>query len=371
MVKLGHHVTVFLKTRETRKSSLFHSNFGARICKIRLPLTEYLLISPEHLHSMPWLGRNFMSLIHIFEQSKFDVLYARFIPLSPWATYLARRFAVPLVFEVNDLPITGANRIALKDCVRQLSAAKAIITSTMSQKRLLAELVDTPIHVVNLGVDPERFNPSVSPHPFITRSVPEDTKLVVFSGSFAPWAGSSLLPQIAERVLDEYLSCKFLVLGGVPPGEFTKQSFSSKKLSDKADVTPSFVFAGWCPHYEVPSLLVRADVCLHLHVATHDQAFWLATGAGGAAVKLFEYMAMGKPIVTFDYPEIRNVLQNAGMYAKPCDVSDVADKIICLLKNYQFRMKLGNSAREKVINKYTWSHTAMNVSKVFKCISNP
>lgn len=72
--------------------------------------------------------------------------------------------------------------------------------------------------------------------------------------------------------------------------------------------------------------------------------------------KILEYMAFGKPIVQFDVTEGRYSAGEASLYASPNDPVDMAAKITDLLADPARRARMGQSGRERVEERFSWSH---------------
>lgn len=72
--------------------------------------------------------------------------------------------------------------------------------------------------------------------------------------------------------------------------------------------------------------------------------------------KLFEYMALGLPIVASDLPPIRQYVEDArcGILVKPADTAAHAEAILYLLNNPAEAMEMGKRGRQAFLTKYNW-----------------
>jgi glycosyltransferase involved in cell wall biosynthesis len=112
-----------------------------------------------------------------------------------------------------------------------------------------------------------------------------------------------------------------------------------------------------------------ADVVVSPHVPNRDGSRFF-----GSPTKLFEYMAMGKPIVASDLDQIGQVLRN-GLHAsrlpagdpsadeaapavllRPGDVTELVQAVLFVVEHPAWRRTLGANARSEALSKYTWSH---------------
>lgn len=111
---------------------------------------------------------------------------------------------------------------------------------------------------------------------------------------------------------------------------------------------------GYVPHARVGSYLARFDVLL----APYQRQVFVDGGDETSAImsplKLFEYMAAGKAIVSSDLPVLREVLEDGenALLAVPDDVSSWLSAVERLRRDAELREALGRRAFER----YRWRH---------------
>jgi glycosyltransferase involved in cell wall biosynthesis len=74
--------------------------------------------------------------------------------------------------------------------------------------------------------------------------------------------------------------------------------------------------------------------------------------------KVMEYMALGKPLVQFDLTEGRVSAGEASWYARPNDVTDLAQKMVGLLADEPQRRHMSATGRDRVEHLLSWHHEA-------------
>ena len=83
-------------------------------------------------------------------------------------------------------------------------------------------------------------------------------------------------------------------------------------------------------------------------------------------IKIAEYMAMGKPTVSFDLTESRYTAQNAALYASANDCAEFGDKIIELLDDPVKREEMGKIGQERVGELLSWEHSKRNLLRAYE-----
>jgi len=132
-----------------------------------------------------------------------------------------------------------------------------------------------------------------------------------------------------------------------------------KKLSSKLQITDYTWFTGWIPDKDMIRYLSTADICVDPDPSSplNDKSTW---------IKIMEYMALGKAIVSFDLPETRFSAQKAAIYARPNDEQDFARKIAKLMDNSDLRKRMGAYGRERVEKELSWHHVSKNLLTAYK-----
>jgi glycosyltransferase involved in cell wall biosynthesis len=129
------------------------------------------------------------------------------------------------------------------------------------------------------------------------------------------------------------------------------------------------VLPGLVPQREAPAHLAATDLLVSPHVPNRDDTRFF-----GSPTKLFEYMAIARPIVASDLEQLGEVLRPAlhvpalptgepapnapevAVLARPGDVDELVAGIRFLVENPAWAARLGANARARVLGHYTWRH---------------
>jgi glycosyltransferase involved in cell wall biosynthesis len=93
-----------------------------------------------------------------------------------------------------------------------------------------------------------------------------------------------------------------------------------RSLAVDLGIADRVLFTGWIPDEEMVRYLSTADICLDPNPSSplNDVSTW---------IKVMEYMALGKPVVSFDLKETRISAADAAVYATPNDEAEFARAI--------------------------------------------
>jgi glycosyltransferase involved in cell wall biosynthesis len=121
-------------------------------------------------------------------------------------------------------------------------------------------------------------------------------------------------------------------------------------------------FTGRVPWEEAMRLLAAADVCVDpapLNIY-HDK---------NTAVKVLEYMALGRPMVLYDLAGHRAAAAEAALYARPGDERDFALKIAQLVDDRALAQRLGELGRERFQGHLSWEKMGGNLVAAYSALS--
>lgn len=134
-----------------------------------------------------------------------------------------------------------------------------------------------------------------------------------------------------------------------------------RRLSE--DVGEKVSFTGLVNYERVPEYVAAADVCLSLLPPTPLLVF-------SSPIKLFEYMAMEKPVVANrEIPEHREVLEESGGgLLAGYDAAEVAEALENILTNPAMREERGRRGREWVTRNRNYDKLASELERRYEVL---
>lgn len=81
-------------------------------------------------------------------------------------------------------------------------------------------------------------------------------------------------------------------------------------------------------------------------------------------LKLFEYMACGKPVISTYVEGIRENFGDMVLYASNCE--DYVQRIGELHADEDFKNELGTAGRKRVLNDFEWSKISLKLERLFE-----
>jgi len=207
--------------------------------------------------------------------------------------------------------------------------ADFIIIETKSYINYLCEEFTIPkrkLFKIPLGADEENF------YLRLQKNKKKDMRhlKVLFYGKFIPLQGISYIVR-AAKLLEEDKEVEFKIIGS---GQLSDKI---KRLSKALDIK-NIDFIDWVNYKELPEHILNADVCLGIFGSTPK-------AQRGIPIKVYEALAMKKPIITGDTPAARDVFTHKAnaVLCEMCNPEALADSIILLKENRELRANIAES----------------------------
>ncbi len=346
LVNGGVNIRLFIETSEKE----FHDEGNFEIIFVILPKLVTVLKSNPISY--------IKSFIKVKKMTKdLDIIHERFHINPIDLLFIGNK---KYVLEVNDPGIELYS--GLKDKIysylikKKFRRCDVIITQTKTLKRILEKHTEKPIYVVPNGVDTSFFKPDLESDIRVRYGISDDEILITFVGAFREWHGVQDIVTIADKIHRE--DVKFMLVGSGP-----LYNEINEKCKDKKNI----ILTGPQKHGDMPKFLAASDILIAPFNTSRFKGlekfgFWWSP------VKLFEYMASGRAIVSYNFKEVRNIIKDGGVLAEPGKLDDFVEKLLIVIENKMLRDELGSKARKIAELQYNWFKRANEIIKVYESI---
>lgn len=129
-------------------------------------------------------------------------------------------------------------------------------------------------------------------------------------------------------------------------------------------LTDDVWFTGFIPDADMIRYLSTADICLDPNPSSplNDVSTW---------IKVMEYMALEKPLVSFDLKETRHSAGEAALYVPPNSEREFACAIARLMDDPERRRAMGQVGRLRVLNELSWDVTSRSLVAAYDFLLRP
>lgn len=176
--------------------------------------------------------------------------------------------------------------------------------------------------------------------------------LVVYAGHLYPWKGVDVL----VKALVHLPNVRTVIVGG-HPAEGDRARLEA--LASELGVGNRVTFTGFISRLKVAEVLGSADVLVMPHTSTP------VSDRYASPLKLFEYMAAGKPIVASNLSAVREVLRDGdtACLVSPGDDRALASGIARVLGDPAWAARIARAAFDAA-SAYTWARRAERLEAV-------
>lgn len=290
------------------------------------------------------------------------VFYSR-DPFSSTLLLCCRPFVrAKLVFEAHRF--IGQSRTWLLSLFRDRLDLLIVITQQLKRLYTEAGVPAEKIVVAPDAVDLGQFRISDGRQECRRRlGLPLDRPIVGYVGRFRTMGMEKGIPELVEAIKYLLHTCAppplLLCVGG--PMECVP---SYEALARQHGIPLAHLrFVDRVPNSQVPYWMRACDVCTIPWPWTEFSAYYTSP------LKLFEYMAVGAPIVASDLPSLREVLrhkENAILVA-PGDPVSLAKGIHSVLKDQELAARIAGQGAVDVVQ-YTWEKRARRILSRIRAI---
>lgn len=284
-----------------------------------------------------------------------------------FAVPLARLLRVPVIADLDsDLPellrrhasgrvrrLAGAARVLLRWCLRRSDCAVTVAPSLTalverdSPATPIFEVRDTPL-------DGTQCLPDAAIVASLAASLgPAARRWIVYTGNLDPRQGVAELVSALPQVVARHSDVGLLVVGGEPG-----QIAALQCLAEAQGLAEHVVCVGRQPPQRMPAYMALAAVL----VSPRLEAFV-------TPLKVFSYMASGRPIVATDLPTHTAVLDRTCAFLVPPTPDGLAEGITKALDQPRHAAELGQQARRRVLRDHSIDRFRRQIRDVYHFVA--
>lgn len=384
LCEAGHDVTLVCWAEEGAPAS--ETVHGMRV--LRRPLRDAhagprgtllgLAYMADHIHR-PWaetLGR-------VCDRRDIDVLHVHDLPLVKTGLAVARPRGLRVVADLHENWPEAVRQYRRTDDWRRFLREPTYLASTVALplwrlkrlERTCARRADRVITVVDEARDhyiadcdlaPEKvsvLSNVVSLDQFDTASVePADVPgefVVMYVGSLGgKHRGLETVVEAMDRVLTVVPEATLVIVGA---GDQYKRTLQERARA--VGVSDQVVYTGWVDFEKVPSYIAASDVCLVPHEATpHTETT--------VPHKLFQYMALSKPVVVTDVRPLERVVgeTGCGIVVPAGDADAMGSALVSLYESPTDAQRMGQRGRQAIEETYNWTTESASLLAVYESL---
>lgn len=307
---------------------------GAKIDVIR----PFMLKIPV-FNYFSWSLSNWVEINRQIDEFKPDII----IGFGLINTYIASRAAkkrdIPFVYYLIDvlyalIPEKTLQAIGKKIKKRIIKNSDLVITINKRLAEFAIEMGSDveKTEVIGAGIDLKEFDPTITGLDIKKKyKISEKDLVLFFMGWIYHFAGVKEVAEELGKVNNEYKNLKLMVVGD-------GDAFSDLEyIKEKYNLHNRLILTGKQPYVKIPEFIAAADICIL--PAYPDEEIMQDI----VPIKIYEYMAMGKPVVATSLPGIMKEFETGNGLIYANSPENVIEKSIKLDKE-----NLGIIAREFV-----------------------
>ncbi|MCC6139916.1 MAG: glycosyltransferase family 4 protein [Nitrospira sp.] len=319
-----------------------------RFCTVPIAMVPGAVIRP-----ISYAVRAFFSALWRGLRQRPAVVYYRWSE-SPHPLLLARLFGATCICEVNGEPVPpwGASgwrsrlthrlaSFALRRCDRVV-----VLTEGLRQLvRMEYGVAADRIALLPSGSDLALFHPREKIRCAQAAGLDPACEYIGFVGSFYQYQGLATLLEAFARMRAKRPSVRLVMVGD---GE---QAAALREQAERQGLSGLITWTGRVPYERVPALIGAMDVCVAPFCGGRGET---------SPVKIFDYLACGKPVVASAIPSVTALFSqsNGVVLVEPDHAELLADAVLTVLNRPDDSRRLGAAGRVFVEERFGWEAIA-------------
>ncbi|MFC1845276.1 glycosyltransferase family 4 protein [Thermodesulfobacteriota bacterium] len=291
------------------------------------------------------------SMLGMIKNIKGDVIYASKPRLPSYGVALLKKkiSGKPLVLDIDDSEMSWFEHLnGIQRLKTILNPSGPLYTKWLESQIPNADAVTTVSTqlqhhygrgiIVPHGKDTSHFDPKRYDRNKLREELHiKNFKTIMFLGTVRPHKGLDDIVQAINLLDRDDIRLMIIGAGSDPIYENMLKELGKDRVILKRAV----------PFNDIPEYLHAADLVVLPQKKTMQSY-------GQIPAKVFDAMAMAKPIIASNVADLPQILDGCGIIVEPGDISILAEKIAWVFSNPMDTKEMGRRAREKCIQEYSW-----------------
>ncbi len=276
-----------------------------------------------------------------------DFVFSRCL-MSAWACVMS---GLPVLFEIHDSPssLGSVARSIFRHVVKSKNFMGIVVISQALKNHLASEWNVPPEKII---VAPDGANPLPPMDQYVALEKKPGSFHAGYTGHLYKGRGIEIIAAMAKAANDT----SFHIVGGTKDdvSYWQNELKGLKNLHFHGHVPPALI-PGFLQHFDV--LLAPYQKKVAVAGNTGDTASWMSP------LKIFEYMASGKPMICSNMPVLLEVLRDNenALLRTPDSEAEWIEALTFLKINPREGERIGRTAREDFLSHYTWQKRAEKI----------
>jgi glycosyltransferase involved in cell wall biosynthesis len=304
-------------------------NVYKKLSAVYLVLPFYKMIWRRHIYK--FIKDNKINIIHIHD-----------LPMTDIALEMAEKYNCKVVCDQHEywsnwIVNTAHYNNGIGKIVNKLSNWKRYEKKYLSKADLVVTVTDPlrKLYISDTGIPPEKIitipntpNRNIFKKENVKKEIIEkykDNFILLYVGAIDVLRGLNVVINSLTKLEEVIPNIKFLLAGRI------SKNFNILEMAKKKKVSHLVEFVGWLEVEYIPSYIEAADICLFTPYYKHSEI------NNTIATKIYQYLAMYKPIITSYAKMMEDFVVNNGLgYAiNPDDDGEFIEKVMELYSNYE------------------------------------
>ena len=316
---------------------------------LKIPILDYVSMLFTYHHEIDKQMKEF----------KPDILIVHSILSDYLAMKLSKKNNIPSIFHLIDVehrlvPFKLLQPIGKMLEKKILKNVDRVITINEKLREYAIKMGANPdeTYVVKAGIDRERYDSNIDGSEIRAQyGIEKDDLVLFFMGVLYNFSGLKEVAIELSKNKNEK-NIKFLIVG-------EGDAFDGlQRIREEYHLDNQIILTGKKPYQEIPAFIAASDICLLPAYPTEKIMQDIVP------IKMYEYMAMGKPVITTKLPGVMKEFGESHGVIYVDKSEDVMKKAIELIENGTLK-EYGLKAR-KFVEKYNWDDIVDDFERVLE-----